>query len=84
TDSTGIVAPATYYYYTGTAWVPIMGAGWLLTGNSGTTPGTNFFGTTDSVDLVAKTNAVEGMRLTASSTRLYAAIDSTVWWKPLP
>ncbi len=65
TDSTGIATPETFYYYNGIAWVPIMGTGWLLAGNAGTIAGTNFFGTTDSVDLVAKTNSVEGWRLTA-------------------
>jgi hypothetical protein len=31
-------------------------SGWLLTGNSGTTAGTNFIGTTDDVDFLIKTN----------------------------
>jgi trimeric autotransporter adhesin len=39
---------------------------WALTGNSGTTPGTNFLGTTDLQDLVFKTNGVEGMRLSSA------------------
>ena len=37
---------------------------WLLNGNSGTVPGTNFLGTIDSVDLVIKTNNLERMRIT--------------------
>ena len=37
---------------------------WLLNGNSGTVPGTNFLGTTDSVDLVIRTNNLERMRIT--------------------
>ena len=37
--------------------------GWGLTGNSGTTAGTNFIGTTDSKDLVFKTNGTEKMRI---------------------
>ena len=36
---------------------------WALTGNSGTTPGTNFIGTTDNKDLVFKTNNSEKMRI---------------------
>ena len=32
-----------------------IGAGWNLTGNAGTTAGTNFIGTTDANDLVVKT-----------------------------
>lgn len=36
---------------------------WNLTGNSGTTPGTNFFGTTDDKDAVFKTNNIERLRI---------------------
>ncbi|HUF52438.1 MAG TPA: hypothetical protein VMR52_01535 [Dehalococcoidia bacterium] len=36
---------------------------WKLGGNSGTTPGTHFWGTTDAADLVIKTNGVERMRI---------------------
>ena len=36
---------------------------WALTGNSGTTPGTNFLGTTDNQDLVIKTNSAEVIRV---------------------
>lgn len=39
---------------------------WNLSGNSGTTPGTNFIGTTDNKDLVFKTNGSEKMRITAA------------------
>jgi hypothetical protein len=57
----------TFYYYNGTAWVPFAAANtaWLLTGNSGTTAGTNFIGTTDSVDWLVKTNSRERLRVTA-------------------
>lgn len=37
--------------------------GWNLTGNSGTSAGTNFIGTTDLQALVFKTNNLEGIRL---------------------
>ena len=37
---------------------------WKILGNSGTTPGTHFFGTTDGQDLVFKTNNIETARLT--------------------
>ncbi len=66
-DSLSVTSPATFYYYNGLAWVPILGSGWLLLGNGGTTAGTNFFGTTDSIDLVAETNNTEGWRLSALS-----------------
>ena len=42
------------------------GSGWGLTGNAGTTAGTNFVGTTDNVDLVFKRNSVESGRFSAS------------------
>lgn len=40
--------------------------GWGLTGNAGTTPGTNFIGTTDNKDLIFKTNGTEKARLQAN------------------
>jgi hypothetical protein len=39
---------------------------WLLIGNSGTSPTTNFLGTIDNEDLVFKTNNTEEARITAS------------------
>jgi len=39
------------------------GSGWSLTGNSGTTAGTNFIGTTDGQDLVFKYSNVESGRI---------------------
>jgi len=45
--------------WNGTTWAPATvsgSAGWSLTGNSGTTPGTNFIGTTDNTRLFFKTN----------------------------
>lgn len=57
-----------FYYYTGSAWVPIYGATtpWSLTGNAGTTASTNFLGTTDSVDFRIKTNNTQIFTLTAA------------------
>lgn len=40
--------------------------GWGLTGNSGTTAGTNFIGNTDSIDWVIKTNNIERLRIKAN------------------
>ncbi len=58
------VAPG-YYYWNGTAWIAITTSttSWLLTGNTGTSAGTNFIGTTDAVDFVTKTSGVERMRV---------------------
>ncbi len=39
---------------------------WSLTGNSSTTPGTNFIGTTDVQDFVIKSNNLERMRITSA------------------
>ncbi len=44
------------------------GTGWSTTGNSGTTAGTNFVGTTDNKDLVFKTNNAEEMRITSAGS----------------
>jgi len=52
-----------YYYWDGTQWVRMLNQAWLLTGNAGTTAGTNFLGTTDAKDLVFKTNNTEWMRI---------------------
>ena len=54
-----------YWYFNGTVWVEIGGAsGWDLTGNSGTTPGTNFLGTTDNQALDIRTNNTIRVRIT--------------------
>jgi len=48
------------------------GTGWALTGNSGTTPGTNFVGTSDNNDVVFKRNGVQ-------SGLLNSALNNTSW-----
>lgn len=87
-----IVAPATgdfvfdvtfneFYYYDGTAWVPFLSAGngWLLTGNSLTSPGTNFLGTIDSVSHLIKTNSINRiMTRDSGSHLLYSRNDSAM------
>jgi hypothetical protein len=55
-----------FYYWNGGSWISFGGTGgndWSLTGNSGTTAGTNFTGTTDATDWVIKTNNTEQMRI---------------------
>lgn len=44
------------------------GSAWSLTGNSGTTTGTNFIGTTDNVALEFKVNNVRALRIEPNST----------------
>ena len=41
----------------------IPAAGWGLTGNAGTTAGTNFIGTTDAEDVIFKANGVERLKI---------------------
>lgn len=63
-----------YLVYNGTSWTPTTPAGgspggtgnWSTTGNSGTTAGTNFIGTTDARALVVKTNNTEAVRVDAT------------------
>ncbi len=67
TANTGDVIPG-YYYNDGTKWLKIAedtNSNWLITGNSGITA-THFIGTKDSIDLVAKTNNLEKMRIYAA------------------
>ncbi len=49
-----------FYYWSGAKWVCLSsfsgGNGWSLTGNAGTTAGTNFIGTTDAFPLEFKAN----------------------------
>ena len=54
-------APNGYYYWNGTLWVQLAtgnNTDWSLTGNAGTSLGTNFLGTTDDVDIVLKRNNI--------------------------
>lgn len=50
-----------YYYWDGSKWNKMINASeaWMLTGNAGTTTGTNFIGTTDAVDFTIKSNNTE-------------------------
>lgn len=72
TATAGDVTPGYYYWETtptvaSDRWVRLMTTSanndWTLTGNTGTTAGTNFIGTTDTQDLVFKTNGTERARI---------------------
>ena len=69
TATAGDVTPG-YYYNDGSQWVRIAAETpsneWSLAGNTGTTSGTNFLGTTDSQDLQMWTNNNERLRLLAN------------------
>src|ERR1700739_4939848 len=70
---------AGYWWWNGAKWVAFLnstglGAGWSVTGNTGTTASTsaigsdvnnNFIGTTDAKDFVVATNNLERMRVTS-------------------
>ncbi len=61
-----------FYYWGGVSWIR-FGTGttdWTLTGNAGTTPVTNFLGTTDNQDLVVRTNNVERFRTLGATGRI--------------
>lgn len=66
TTKTNNITSVGYYYFDGNLWRSFTNGAWNLTGNSLTTAGTNFIGTTDSKDLVVKTNNNERMRIDAS------------------
>ncbi len=71
--NSGLAGGVGYYYWDGSQWqkmattadVPVAAASWNIIGNTGTTPGTNFLGTTDAKDLVVKTNGSEKIRISA-------------------
>jgi hypothetical protein len=56
-------SPNGYYYWNGTSWIQLATAAasgdWSLLGNTGTTAGTNYLGTTDAVDIRFKTGATD-------------------------
>lgn len=59
------------YYWDGSKWNFIANtnttaSNWTLTGNSGTSASTNFIGTTDAIDFVARTNNLERLRITSA------------------
>ncbi|HNP23162.1 MAG TPA: tail fiber domain-containing protein [Panacibacter sp.] len=63
--SNGISVSGSYPNFT------VSGANfWRTTGNSGLSAATNFLGTTDAVDVVFRSNNIEGMRLTNADRRL--------------
>jgi hypothetical protein len=61
-----------YYYNSGTtgspSWVKLSayGTDWKLAGNTGTSPGTDYIGTTDSTDLQIKTKATQRVKITGA------------------
>ena len=84
TPATGLLIYQTdntpgFYYYDGAAWTRVGsgGTGWDILGNTGTTAGTNFVGTTDGIGLAFKTNNNEWMRLQTTGELTIGATTST-------
>lgn len=64
-----------YFYFDGNQWVASNGtsgktASWSLYGNSNTTAGINFLGTTDNADLLFKRNNIQAGLLSIANTAL--------------
>lgn len=79
--ATAVVSPNDvlpgFYYWNGAKWVAFNGPGgrdWTLTGNAGTTVGTNFLGTTGATDLALYTNNSAAMRINSSG---FVGINTT-------
>jgi len=66
TATAGDVTPG-FYYNDGSDWIR-LGDGWSITGNTGTTAGANFIGTTDAQDVVIKANNIEHLRIGQTET----------------
>ena len=60
TAGTGITAVTPgFYYWSGTEWIALKstaGQNWSLTGNAGTSPGTQYLGTSDNQNFQIRTN----------------------------
>ncbi|MBK9761349.1 MAG: hypothetical protein IPO90_15610 [Flavobacteriales bacterium] len=61
-----------FYYWNGAAWTQMLAGvqGWTTLGNAGTTPTTNFLGTTDPQDFVIRTNNLERFRVLGANGRI--------------
>ncbi len=68
-DSVTVSGDSLFYWKVGVSYgyiLPSLNNVWRNTGNSGTTAGTNFIGTTDAQDVVQKANNAEQLRLLSS------------------
>jgi trimeric autotransporter adhesin len=83
TPATGLLVFDTdtnaFWYYTGSAWTRLEAAGksWSTTGNSGTTSGTNFIGTTDDVPFTVKVNNVVAGYVASPDNPII--LNNTIW-----
>ena len=75
TATTGDVTPG-LYYNNGTSWIRIANNYWSTTGNSGTTYGTHFLGTTDATDVALSRNSITQLRIGDNTTTVASAIQT--------
>jgi len=69
-----------FYYWDGSIWVRIASGAsndWALTGNSGTSAGTNFIGTTDAQDLRFKTGGNDRLNILNTNGQLQSYFAGT-------
>lgn len=81
-DSVTVAGDSLFYWINGVSYgylLPsVTSLAWGLSGNAGTTAGTNFLGTTDGVDLVIKTNSIEKARFINSTGKFNTSFDATI------
>lgn len=76
TGQTANVTATGYYFFEAGVWVrfstpsSVASTAWSITGNTGTTPGTNFIGTSDNQNVIFKRNNVQAGLLSATNTTL--------------
>lgn len=69
-----------FYYWSGTQWIRIatgLNNNWNLTGNAGTTAGTNFIGTTDAQDFRIKTNNTNRLNISDTNGQIQSYSSGT-------
>ncbi len=84
-DDTGTTTPINFLYTDANGRMlsspvsALADLGWGLTGNSGTTAGTNFIGTTDNVALVLKSNDGQIARLFPDASYIFGIYETLDW-----
>ncbi len=77
-----VITDSSFYFYEGNTWAKVGREGWLLSGNTGTTYGTNYIGTADGQDLMFKVNGQVAGRIEHTGTQNtslgFMALSSTI------
>jgi len=78
------ISPGYYYWSAGAngnngGWIRLFGRNdlWSITGNSGTTPGSNYLGTSDNANLVVKANAATIMEVSSTGPSIKVGSGSS-------